>query len=195
MSVTASTGTVAVTVSAPSVGPSVWTVVATPPAPVTPAAGETDPWPAAAAQFTVTPGTGLPYWSRTRTAYGTGSAAPGAAFCLSPAFLDAWVGASGSAVAVNVTLRPLAVTWTDCAPAIGPSVHVALAWPAASVTVAAVTLPPPLCTAHTTGAPTTGLPPSTITVTTRGAGRTRATVSVWASPLVAATLVGTSGVV
>src|SRR5216117_1891866 len=135
VSVAPRTGTLAVTESPPKSGPKVCTVVATPAALVRFEEAETDPSPETAAQFTVTPGTGFPNWSRTSTMYGTGRGVDGAPFCWSPAFLEACVGVSGSAVAVNVVVPPPALARTVWAPAIGPSVHVTLAWPAASVMV------------------------------------------------------------
>src|SRR3954469_8593960 len=88
------------------------------------------------------------------------------------------------AVAANEIGEPVSVpdaavkVW---APAVWPSVPVAEVVPSAAVGAAAGTLPV-AGAAKTTALPATALPNESVTLTTKGCARARATVPVWADP-------------
>ena len=88
-------------------------------------------------------------------------------------------------VAVNVTEEAASpvLALTVLAPAVGPSVSVACAWPAASVNaLPADKLPPPPVTAKVTVMPAIGSSLVSLTDTTNGIGSAVATGALWSFP-------------
>src|SRR5690348_121935 len=162
---------VATTVSGPAKAPRVHVPrVATPDPLVVGVVPVIDPLrapPAARANVTDTPDTGLPNWSVTLAPGVVATAVPTvAAWPLVPAAAVRILALPWFAVAVKLTgepVRPETVPVAPCDPATVPSTRVALATPFAPVIEVGVMLPPPV-TPQVTVTPETGLPARSFTV-------------------------------
>jgi hypothetical protein len=119
--------------------------------------GEIDPPPDWTLHRIVTPATGLPCGLVTRTTNGAGSGALTAPVCAVPANMAIVFPWLTAAVAWNVAdTRPIELTVNVCAPALGPNVAVADAWPDASVVASeGETDPPPVPAEKVTERPAT----------------------------------------
>src|SRR6185437_2113582 len=162
---------VATTVSGPANEPSVQVPrLATPDPLVVGVVPVIDPLrapPAARANVTDTPDTGLPNWSVTLAPGVVATAVPTvAAWPLVPAAAVRILALPWFAVAVKLTGEPVSpetVPVAPCDPATVPSTRVALATPFAPVIEVGVMLPPHV-TPHVTVTPETGLPARSFTV-------------------------------
>jgi len=177
-----------VVLSAPAVTVSVFAPAAVPsvqePTDATPAASVVTGLPLTlpspeAANVTLTPATGLPYWSVIVTDGAVATAEPTVALCASPALLAMFAGASAVPVAVKLVLSAPAVAVSVFAPTVIPSVHEpTVATPAASVVAGLpVTLPSPEA-ANVTLTPATGFPNASVTVTDGAVPTAEPTVAV-----------------
>ena len=187
MNVTGDPAAVACVVCVPARVPSVHVVVAIPFVFVVEVVGLTDPLPLAGVQVTVTPATGLPNRSATRTESGVGRVVPTEPVWPSPPAALIWEAPAAVAMMVNVTVVAVppivAVALVVCVPIRRPSVRNVWACPLASVVdVAGSTDPPPDAAAHVTVTPDTGLPFPSLTSTTCGVCRRVATCPVRLSP-------------
>ena len=135
------------------------------------------------AQYTVTPGTGLPSESRTVRAGATGSTAPTAPVCALPACTTIDLGTPVMPVATKTTAGSVPTFASNsCAPEIGPSVPVTLAKPLVSVITVALETWPPLSERKVTGTPFTPLESAAFTWTMSGSGSAVPTVVACESP-------------
>jgi hypothetical protein len=164
--------TVAVTLFGPAVVPSVQLPAVAIPLALVDALADTVPPPPVTAKFTVTPFTGFPLASVTRTLGGALTAVPATALCEVAEFALMFAAAPAAPVALKLTEpeTPAALAVTPFTPAVVPRVHVvAVAIPLAFVlTEAGVTDPPPPLTLKLTATLLTPLPFASVTLTLGG---------------------------
>src|SRR5262245_14035830 len=188
---------VALVVCGPAPGPSVRTVLAKPFASVVACEGSTEPPPCAAAHATETPGTGLPCASVTSTTCGVWSAVLTCPVRLSPENFAIVVAGPGVTVAVKYTgllLSPADVAWSESVPTMTPTVQLPTWAIPAPFVVCAESVTEPLDVPggpNVTGAPLTGLPLASRTITEGGtATAVPAAAHCWLPALTAMALAG-----
>jgi hypothetical protein len=172
----------------PAVGLNVPVALAWPVTSVVLVAGIDPPEPVL--HVTVTPPTGLPPASVTRTTNGAANAVPTVPLCPLPETATTVAAAPATPVAVKLTgVRPVTVAVYVLLPAVGLSVPVALAVPSAAVVLVAG-IDPPEPVLQLTVTPPTGLLVASSTRTTNGAANAVPTGPLCPLPETATTVTG-----